>query len=105
MRRLSIVPSQRIAVRAGDVGRLTEHLRSEQGRVLSSVAMRGAFDTTPRTRRDWGVHSRYDAMTARSSLQLDPRSCPLRLRPVDENGGVWTQPHVVGALGLTPSRV
>lgn len=77
MRRLSIVPSQRIAVRAGDVGRLTEHLRSEQGRVLSSVAMRGAFDTTPRTRRDWGVHSRYDAMTARSSLQLDPRSCPL----------------------------
>lgn len=71
MRRLSIVPSQRIAVRAGDVGRLTEHLRSEQGRVLSSVVMRGAFDTTPRTRRDWGVHSRYDhslIVATRSSL-------------------------------------
>ncbi|VTZ59810.1 hypothetical protein EMEDMD4_1270007 [Sinorhizobium medicae] len=60
MRRLSTLPSQRMAVRAGDVGRLTEHARSERGHVLSSVVVRGAFDTTPRTRRDWGVHSRYD---------------------------------------------
>lgn len=96
-------PAQGIAIRHGEVGRLTEYLcskqRSKQGRVLASVVVRGSYNTALRT---CGIaraqlHSRYD----RSLLQLDfaRALCPRDFRRLTKTAlsSLRNQPHVVGA--------